>query len=54
MNESKQCAFNLQQSVVDNELLSSFSKDNLKILLKEYGDVFPLDFPPRIPPKRNV
>ena len=54
MSVSKQCAFSLHQSVVDNELLSPFAEDKLEILLKEYGDVFPLDFLPRLPPTRNV
>ena len=30
------------------------AKENLESLLKEYGDVFPLDFPPGLPPTRNV
>ena len=54
MSVSKQCAFSLQQSVVDNELLSSFAKDNLENLLKEYGDFFPLDLLPGLSPTRNV
>ena len=53
----EQCAFNsfsVEQSVVANDLLSSSAKENLEHLLKEYGDVFPLDLPPGLPPTRNV
>ena len=54
---NEQCAFNsfsVEQSVANNELLSSSAKENLESLLKEYGDVFPLDLPPRLPPTHNV
>ena len=40
---NEQCAFNsfsVEQSVLDIELLSSSTKENLDNLLKEYGDVF--------------
>lgn len=40
--------------LIDNELLTSSTNNNLRSLLKEYGGVVPLDLPPRLSPTCKV